>query len=70
MTIYRVTHRDADYEHRGYTYLSVKADAIAMQDKENKENGNDCEVQFYNVRLTKKGVLEMLNAWASHPDNG
>jgi hypothetical protein len=70
MTIYRVTHRDVFDEHQGYSYHTIKKEADSLQNKNNKENGKDDEIEVEEVKLTKKGVIRILTLWASHPDNG
>jgi hypothetical protein len=72
MKVYRVGLRDVWSEHKGYLFYSSKSEAEAEQKKDNKDRGNSMQDEVTEIEfdLTKKGVIEMLNQWASHPDNG
>lgn len=76
MKIYRVSlfdeHGEHD-EHSGYQYFSNKKDATTLA----KANCQD-PMDFYSgkimtefeVKLNKKSVIDALNKYGSHPDNG
>lgn len=73
MKIYRVSFRRAGDEHTNYEYLTNKAQAKRMQNKENKERGSanvTDEVEEIEFTLSKKGIIDLLNSYASYPDNG
>ena len=79
MKIYRVSHRDQWSEHSGYEYFSNKSIAESIQNKENKERGKGGkdsaaqtfdEVEEIEFMLSKKGILDLLNQYAAHPNNG
>lgn len=70
MKIYKVTRRRSFNEHAGYSYYSNKRKAEQEQRKENDGGNDNDEVQEYDFTLTKKGILELLEQVATHPDNG
>lgn len=85
MKVYRVTKRRTGNEHDGYSYYSNKAIAEREQKKGNKTLYTDAldaelgesqpqrnrdEVEEIEFELSKKGILDLLNWHANHPDNG
>lgn len=73
MKIYRVQPRDNYDESQGYVYFSSKRKANKFKVKckyDAPNNTTDILVEEIEFSLNKKGVLTLLNRWASHPDNG
>jgi hypothetical protein len=70
MKVYRVTRRRSGHEHDGYSYFTVKAIADRSQKEENKLSKLDDEVELCQFPLTTRGVLDLLERFATHPDNG
>lgn len=66
MKIYRVSYKDDFDEHTGYSYHSLRRDAkAAMTDTERKT-----DVEIIEVKATKSGIVQALNEFGGHPNNG
>lgn len=79
MKVYRVRHYLADdpSDHQGYAYFSSVRDAerwirasLAQVVEEGVTATYSARDGEMDVRLTKEGVLDVLNKWASHENNG
>ena len=70
MKVYQVTRRRSYHEHDGYSYFTNKSVAEKEQRKVNKEAENDDEVREIEFTPNKKGIVNLLNHIASHPNNG
>lgn len=70
MKIYRVTNIRDDGENNGYLYFTNKSKAEKEQNEINREWFKDYDVTEIKFELSKKGVVVLLNAYASYPDNG
>ena len=54
-------------EHVGFQYYSSYEEARKYM----KENPRwECEIRMIDVPITKSGILEALNFYGGHPDNG
>ena len=70
MKIYRVDKSDPDC-HSGYSFYPTKALAAeAVRLWEAGKDGSEAVVETFDVPTTKHGLINWLNAWASHADNG
>ena len=73
MKIYRVSHSQ-EYEinhHGGYTYFASRQRARIEQNKVNREYGTHYEfttIEF--ERPSRRTIIQMLNQYGGHPDNG
>lgn len=72
MKIYRVSKYCGQEGHQGYEYHSNKKDAEKSQKEFNSWYPNDVleGVEEFNYPITKKGMLEALNFFGSHANNG
>ncbi len=70
MKIYRVTRRGSGDEHEGYSYYSNKKTANTEQDKENKQESSNDEVETIETEISAKAIIKLLNIHASYPNNG
>ena len=69
MKVFRVSLEDPRDGHKGYEFASSLSHARQIQEQ-HSANGMICEISPLMVRITKCGVLEFLNRYAGHPDNG
>jgi hypothetical protein len=70
--IIELDHPDAGIN-GGYSYLTNKKEANALQARINKAAGlgkDHYHVQPIMVDISREGILLALNTWGSHPDNG
>jgi hypothetical protein len=78
MKVYRLSKWEAADGHRGFQYFSNRRDAVrALRDwvdqhegKERAEIRAGSDIDKLDVKLTKQGIVQALNYYASHPDNG
>ncbi len=68
MNVYRVSYRDAAYEHKGYSYHTSIKDAGAAIRKAGRDVSS--EIDAFKVKISKLGILDALRQFGSHPDNG
>lgn len=71
--IYRVTIIWAYGEHGGSTFFATKreADRYAQAMREDIGQGVEhVEVETAKAPRTKRDLVDLLNVWATHPDNG
>lgn len=74
MNIYRVSivggeTSGVEGEHQGYSYHSSKADAQRAV-REVKANGHECTIEVTECKPTKAEIIDYLNRYAAHPNNG
>lgn len=69
MKVYQVAYRDNYSEHNGYEYFLNKLEA-KKADNKNKGNPTRDDIEEIEFKLSKKGILSLLNQYASHNDNG
>lgn len=70
MKVYRVSSRNFLAEHVGYEFHANKKEAVKKHKESNNNNNIDPEIREIEIKISKKGIIEALNQWASHPDNG
>jgi hypothetical protein len=74
MKVYRVHHYADAGTSIGFGYFSSKQEAIADKKRHDEKfadgNMDTAEIDSLDVKLTKAGVIAVLNQWADHPDNG
>ena len=66
MKIYRVTYREADGEHHGFSYHATQREVNAIDNSDEMI----AEVKVFDVPLTKGAILAFLNNHCGYPDNG
>ena len=74
MKIYRISSVGGDAsavtgEHQGYQYVSNKRD-LRKSLREATSFDHDAEFEVINVEISKRGILEALNKYGEHPNNG
>jgi len=74
MRIYRVSQETniycgVDEGHGGYKYFGSKAETLRALAEIRKE-GNDASYDLIEVVPTKTGIIQALNFFGGHPDNG
>jgi len=68
--IYRVSFADQDREHQGYGYYGSKAEA-GQEIREHVRQGGVAHLkEGRTTPKTKQEVLDLLNRWGGHNDNG
>lgn len=68
--IYRISFRDAkEGKHYGFEYVTSMVDARTEM-LNAKELELDARLERVDLPKGKKQVIDLLNKWASHPDNG
>ncbi len=74
MKLYRNHRFDDDQASMGFTWFTSKREA---RRDAREDLGGDTAVESvdpiaepFNIKLTRKGILQFLNLHASHPDNG
>lgn len=77
MKIYQVSYRGRGIlngEHLGFEYVSSrrKAERLLRENTSDSKGPDDyCSpITEFNVTLDKAGILQALNRYGSHPDNG
>jgi hypothetical protein len=69
--VYRNHYRDGHGESQGYEYFSARRDAERAERKFLRDDpGGAVEREELVFPLTKGGVIDMMNQYASHADNG
>jgi hypothetical protein len=71
--IYRVDFWDDCESSQGYEYFGDKKSAEKVKNKYNNESGfNDrkATIDLHETPKTKQEMIQLLNMWAGHPDNG
>lgn len=66
MIVYRISWTAADHEHRGYTWCSSRSKAEALLTDKNVTG----TIEEITIRDGKAALLDALNKYAGHPDNG
>lgn len=70
MKVYQLSYRDQKEGHQGYTYFGSKA-AAQKETKRVQANGSLVLTQtVLTVEISKRGILQALNAYGGHADNG
>ena len=73
MTIWRISIVAADGDHKGYHYVGSSHKELDARFKAlEKIWGNDAklELERFEVKPGKQGILSALNKFGGHPDNG
>ena len=68
MNVYRVHYKDKSGKSLGFDYFPGELVANAAV-KTAERRGRQAESKCYDVPLTRKGVLNALTQFGSHPDN-
>lgn len=72
MTFYRVDFESEQLGQRGFVWFTSKAKAEAAGREwvgNDKEDGS-FRIREIEIEPTKKGILDALNRYAEHPNNG
>lgn len=69
MKVFRVSFEDPRDGHKGYEFARNISYARKLK-KWNTSRGLVAEIEPLAVTLTKAGVLNFLNRYAGHPNNG
>jgi hypothetical protein len=73
MRIYRNEYK-VDGESGGFAFFTNSRDAKRAASEFRRENDDEnepeCIEDSRDVPLTRDGLMEVLHAWAAHPDNG
>lgn len=71
MKIYRVHIRAHNGRSVEYRYYANKAEAHTFRTARSiADQWDDGDLQTIEVDISKSGILNLLNTFASHPDNG
>ena len=74
MKIYQVSYQSHKDSSQGFSYHSSKEDAVkalAKFKRISKEDYNpDSEITIIETQISAKAIIELLNTYASHNDNG
>lgn len=70
MKIYRISFRLSDQEHTGFEYYASRVSAERAQRRNNHASNSRDEVEEIEFILSKRGILDLMNAYAAYPDNG
>ena len=74
MKLYRVTHYTVADGHQGYTWHTSKAEADreakAWHKAQDPMDGPRVSVAPVDIETNKAGLVDALNKYAAHPDNG
>lgn len=71
MRFYRVHLYDGADGSAGYKFFTVQADAKREARQWDRDRDNDAtEVEALEIEPTKAGILDALNFYAGHPNNG
>jgi hypothetical protein len=72
MKIYKVTLYDCVEGNQGYTFHGSKRAATQRAAEFRRDNADDrsTEIDIITVKTDRAGILDALNRYAGHPDNG
>jgi hypothetical protein len=76
MKFYRVDLYTDEEGSEGYAWFTSKREATAKKAeysrdaRQQERNPSKTTIEEINVTPTRTGILEILNSYASHPDNG
>jgi hypothetical protein len=72
MKVYQVSLIGDGAEHAGYQYFSNQREAQKAVTHwcKDKSVEHDASMEIIDVEITKRGILRLLNRYASHADNG
>ena len=73
MTLYRVHFRDDDSSSLGFAWFTSLRAAETARKAQRHDPGAGCECLVEvvtGIPITRAGLVQALNAWGSHPDNG
>ena len=78
MKFYRVDTRSAEESSEGFHWFTSRKEAerckreweVRVDGTYDHENRHEAEIEVVTVQPNKKGILRVLNRWASDPSNG